>query len=119
MATRNRSTLAALVFVLGLASDVVAQGTPTTVKEEKQGMFKLVKVAPADAIKTAQTQFPNAVILSGELEKEDRKLSSTFDLRQPGIEEVDIHANTGTVIKTEHEDPTPPGESAPKQPAAD
>ncbi len=111
MSTRNRSTLTAIVLALGLASGVVAQSTPVTVKEEKQGMFKLAKVAPADAIKTAQAQFPHAVIKSGELEKEDGRLIYTFDLQQPGmkgIEEVNIDANTGAVITTEHEDPAPP-----------
>ena len=107
MSPRNRSTLAAIVLALGLASGVVAQGAPIKVKEEKKGMLKMVKVAPADAIKTAQAQFPNAKMKSGELEKEGGKLIYSFDMQQPGvkgIEEVNIDANTGAVIKTEHED---------------
>lgn len=120
MSTRNRLALATLILTLGIASGVVAQGSPLKVKEEKKGMFKMVKVAPADAIKTAQAQFPHATIKSGELEKEDGKLIYSFDIQQPGmkgIEEVNIDANTGAVIKTEHEDAVPHKKSAPKPPA--
>ena len=119
MSTRNRLTLATLILTLGIASGVVAQASPLKVKEEKKGMFKMVKVAPADAIKTAQAQFPNATIKSGELEKEGGKLIYTFDIQRPGvkgIEEVNIDANTGAVIKTEHEDAAPHKKSAPKPP---
>jgi uncharacterized membrane protein YkoI len=111
MSTRNRFSLAALVLALGVASGVAAQSGPVTVKEEKKGMFKLAKITPAEAIKTAQAQFPSATIKSGELEKEDGKLIYTFDMQQPGmkgIEEVNVDANTGAVIKTEHENPAPP-----------
>ena len=119
MSTRNRLTLATLILTLGIASGVVAQASPLKVKEEKKGMFKMVKVAPADAIKTAQAQFPNATIKSGELEKEGGKLIYTFDIQQPGvkgIEEVNIDANTGAVSKTEHEDAAPHKKPAPKPP---
>lgn len=108
MSRQTRSTVGALVLVLGMASGAVAQGATLKVKEEKKGMLKTAKVAPADAIKTAQAQFPNAKIKSGEIEKEDGRLIYSFDVQQPGvkgIEEVNIDANTGAVLKTEHEDP--------------
>jgi hypothetical protein len=119
MSTRIRTALPTLALALGLASGAVAQGTPIKVKEAKKGMFKLAKVTSADAIKTAQAQFPSAKIKSGELEREDGKLVYTFDLQQPGvkgIEEINIDANTGTVIKTEHEDLVLSKKTAPKPP---
>lgn len=119
MSIRDRSALATLILALGVASSAAAQGTPVTVKEEKKGLFKMVKVAPADAIKTAQARLPSSTMKSGELEMEDGKLIYSFDMQQPGvkgIEEVNIDANTGAVIKTEHEDPAPPKRAAPKPP---
>lgn len=117
----TRSNVATLLFALGLASSATAQGTPITIKEEKPGMQKAAKVASADAIKTAQAKFPNATLLSGELEKEHGKLIYSFDLQQPGvkgIEEVNVDAMTGAVVNTEHENPSPPKHKkpAPKAP---
>jgi uncharacterized membrane protein YkoI len=120
MPVRNRSALVVVLVALGFASGVTAQGAPITVKEEKKGLLKLAKVLPADAIKTAQAQFPNATMKSAEIEKEKGKLIYSFDMQQPGvkgIEEVNIDANTGAVVNTEHENPAPPKKhSAPKPP---
>lgn len=108
MSTQHRSTVATLVLVLalGLASGVLAQATPLQVKEEKPGVLKMAKVTAADAQRTAQERFPTGTIKSGEIEKEDGKLIYSFDIQLPGvngIEEVNIDAVTGAVLKTEHE----------------
>lgn len=106
MSTQHRSTVATLVLTLSLASGVLAQATPIQVKEEKPGMLKMAKVSAADAQRTAQAKFPTGTIKSGEIEKEEGKLIYTFDIQQPGvtgIEEVNIDAATGAVVKTEHE----------------
>jgi len=119
MSTRNHSVFLGLVLGLGAASGLAAQGTAITVKEEKRGLLKLAKVAPADAITSAQARFPNATMKSGEIEREKGKLIYSFELQQPGvtgIEEVNIDANTGAVIGTEHEHPAPPKKPAPKPP---
>jgi uncharacterized membrane protein YkoI len=127
MTRENRTTLAALTLAISLAATALAQGTGLKITEEKPGLLKKAKVAPADAIKTAQAQFPNATIKSGEIEKEGGKLIYTFDIQQAGvkgIEEVNIDAMTGLVIATEHENPSPPKPkttgpkpAAPKSPA--
>ena len=109
MSTQSRSTLATLALSLGLASSVLAQAMPIKVKEEKPGMLKMAKVTAADAQRTAQARFPTGTIKSGEIEKEDGKLIYSFDIQQPGvtgIEEVNIDAATGAVLKTEHESAT-------------
>lgn len=120
MRISNRPVLTALVLALGAARSGFAQGTPVKVKEETAGLFKLAKITADAAQKTAQAQFPNGTIKSGELEKEKGKLIYTFDIQQPGvagIEEVNVDAMTGAVVATEHENPAPPKSKAPKPPA--
>ncbi len=119
MSSAYRSAVTGLGLAFGLVSVLAAQLEPLKVTEEKKGLLKLAKVAPADAIRTAQAEFPNATIRSGEIEKEGGKLIYSFDLQQPGvkgIEEVNIDATTGAVLATEHENPAPPRKPAPKPP---
>jgi uncharacterized membrane protein YkoI len=64
------------------------------------------KVSEADAIATAQKQVPDGKIESGEIEREGGKLIYSFDIKVPkksGVEEVNVDANTGMVVKKEHE----------------
>ena len=106
--TPRNTTFLSMALVLGFAASAVAQSPMVKVKETHKGYFKMAKVTAADAQKTAQAQFPNGTVKSGEIEKEGGKLIYSFDIQQPavtGIEEVNIDAMTGTVIKTEHESP--------------
>ena len=105
--TPRNTTFLSMALVLGFAASAVAQSPMVKVKETHKGYFKMAKVTAADAQKTAQAQFPNGTVKSGEIEKEGGKLIYSFDIQQPavtGIEEVNIDAMTGTV-KTEHESP--------------
>ena len=64
------------------------------------------KVSEADAIATAEKEVPDGKIQSAELEREGGKLVYSFDVKAPhksGVEEVNVDAATGTVVKKEHE----------------
>jgi uncharacterized membrane protein YkoI len=64
------------------------------------------KVSEADAIATAEKEVPDGKIESAEIEREGGKLIYSFDVKQPhksGVEEVNVDAVTGTVVKKEHE----------------
>ena len=84
---------------------------PLKVTEERPGLLKQAKVTPEAAIAAAQAKFPTGTIKSGEIEKEGGQLIYSFDIQLPGkkgIEEVQVSALTGAVIKTEHEAPPNP-----------
>jgi len=80
-----------------------------TVQIHVKGDTKLkseAKVSEADAIATAEKEVPNGKIESGEIEREGGKLIYSFDIKVPkkkGVEEVNIDAMTGMVVKKEHE----------------
>ena len=64
------------------------------------------KVSEADAIATAEKEVPDGKIESAEIEREGGKLVYSFDLKAPhksGVEEVQVDAETGSVVKKEHE----------------
>ena len=79
----------------------------TTVHVKGDAKLKAeAKVSEADAIATAQKEVPDGKIESAEIEREGGKLIYSFDVKQPhksGIEEVNVDALTGTVVKKEHE----------------
>jgi uncharacterized membrane protein YkoI len=83
--------------------------TKTTTTVHVKGDPKLkaeAKVSEADAIATAEKEVPDGRIESAEIEREGGKLIYSFDLKAPhksGVEEVNVDANTGTVVKKEHE----------------
>ena len=83
--------------------------TKTTTTVHVKGDPKLkaeAKVSEADAIATAEKEVPDGKIASAEIEREGGKLIYSFDLKAPhksGVEEVNVDANTGTVVKKEHE----------------
>ena len=64
------------------------------------------KVSEADAIATALKEVPDGKIESAEIERESGKLIYSFDIKaagKSGVEEVNVDASTGTVVKKEHE----------------
>jgi uncharacterized membrane protein YkoI len=81
--------------------------TMTTVHVKGDPKLKAeAKVSEADAIATAEKEVPNGKIESAEIEREGGKLIYSFDVKAPhksGVEEVNVDANTGTVVKKEHE----------------
>lgn len=64
------------------------------------------KVSEADAIATVRKEVPDGEIEEAELEREDGKLVYSFDIKTPnksGVEELEIDAMTGAVVKKEYE----------------
>jgi len=64
------------------------------------------KVSEADAIATAEKEVPDGKIESAEIEREGGRLIYSFDVKAPhksGVEEVQVDAATGSVVKKEHE----------------
>ena len=84
-----------------------AMKSTTTVHVKGDAKLKSeAKVSEDDAIATAQKEVPDGKIESAELEREGGKLIYSFDVKQPhksGVEEVNVDATTGTVVKKEHE----------------
>ena len=85
----------------------VTKTTTTTVHVKGDPKLKAeAKVSEQDAIATAQKEVPDGKIESAEIEREGGKLIYSFDVKQPhksGIEEVNVDAVSGTVVKKEHE----------------
>ena len=81
--------------------------TTTTVHVKGDARLKgEAKVSEADAIATAQKEVPDGRIQSAEIEREGGKLIYSFDVKVPhksGVEEVNVDAVSGTVVKKEHE----------------
>ena len=113
MHARKALFVAAVVAVgsVGFATTSSAQQTKhaATGQVRVKGSAKLkseAKVTEADAIATAQKEVPDGKIESGEIEREGGKLIYSFDIKVPkksGVEEVNVDAMTGTVVKKEHE----------------
>src|SRR6185369_17027644 len=112
MHTRKALFVAAAVAVgsLALAGTAGAQQMKHATSQVRvKGNAKLkaeAKVSEQDAIATAQKEVPDGKIESAEIEREGGKLIYSFDVKQPhksGIEEVNVDAVSGTVVKKEHE----------------
>lgn len=84
----------------------VTPGQPVAITEDTAGLFAKAAIQPEQARATALATVPGGTITKGELEEEDGKLIYSFDVTVPGqsgITEVHVDAQTGAVIKTEHE----------------
>ena len=94
------AALVALCATVGFA-----QGMP--VKEEKPGLLKRAKIAPAAAETAAKAKVPAGIIRSAEIEEENGKLIYSFDIvtkGKSGVDEVNVDAMTGAVV-VQHETP--------------
>lgn len=101
-----RIPLALAGALLLAASSLGAQDVK--LKEEKPGLLKRAKVTFEQAKATAQAKVPNGKLDTAELEEEDGKLIYTLGFKtagKSGVDEVNIDAITGTLIKAEHESP--------------
>jgi uncharacterized membrane protein YkoI len=112
MHTRKALFVAAVVAVgsVALATTSSAQQPmkhAATVHVKGDAKLKSeAKVSEADAIATAQKEVPDGKIESAEIEREGGKLIYSFDIKVPkksGVEEVNVDAVTGAVVKKEHE----------------
>jgi len=88
------------------ASSLAAQDVK--LKEEKPGLLKRTKVTFEQAKTTAQAKVPNGKLDTAELEEEDGKLIYTLGFKtagKAGVDEVNVDAITGKLVKMEHENP--------------
>ena len=119
MSTRKALFVATAVAVASVAFAATSSAQQTTKKTmthtmktttvHVKGDAKLkaeAKVSEADAIATAEKEVPDGKIESAEIEREGGKLIYSFDIKVPkksGVEEVNVDAVSGTVVKKEHE----------------
>ncbi len=105
----NYRLIPAALFAAALATPLAAQGPGLKYKRDLPAKLAAqAKVSEADAAKAAQAKFPNARIQAVELENETGRLIYSYELKvagHSGIEEVNVNANTGEVVNTEHEGP--------------
>src|SRR5205823_11902610 len=72
--------------------------------ESQAALQKEAKISEADARATALKEVPNGSVKSEELEREHGKLIYSYDITVPGksgIDEVNINAIDGTVVRSE------------------
>ena len=113
-----KSLLTALVVTASVAGAQAPQAAakatakaPAAAGYKKEVPAKLAakaKVAEAVAATTALAKVPGGKIESVELEEEDGKLIYSYDIKvagKKGIEEIQVDAMSGAVVKSEHEDP--------------
>lgn len=99
---KKLTIIPAILLLAVIAVPLAAQA----VKEEEPGMLAQARVKADSAQRTALRRVPGGKIESAELEREHGTLIYSFDIKVPGkegIEEVHVDANTGAVVKMEHE----------------
>ena len=97
--------ITAALLMLGVAGMASAQ---TAKKETQAQLRKEAKVTTAQARATALKEVPNGRVSKSELERENGKVVYSFDIKVPGKsgwEEVNVDAETGTVVSRSHETP--------------
>ena len=90
-----------------------AQLTDAQVTEAEPGLFATAGLTADSAITLAKANTPGRIV-KGELESEAGALIYSFDiavLGQEGITEVHVDAQTGAILKVEHEEGEEAGES--------
>ena len=77
-------------------------------KDIPDSLAKAAKVSEETAAATAQKRVPKGSIQAVELERENKRLIYSYELKVPGrsgVEEVNVDAITGKVLSAEHESP--------------
>jgi uncharacterized membrane protein YkoI len=103
LAIHTGAAVAAVVLLAG-----TAQAQAAYKKDIPDSLAKAAKVSEESAAATAQKRVPKGVIQAVELERENKKLIYSYELKVPGksgIEEVNVNAITGKVVSAEHESP--------------
>jgi len=82
------------------------QATDAQVTEAEPGLFATAALSADSAIALAKANTPGRIV-KAELENEDGALIYSFDIAvtgQEGITEVHVDAQTGAIVKVEHEE---------------
>ena len=104
--SKRASLAVAIAALLFSAGSLAAQ--EVKLKEEKPGLLKKAKVTFEQAKATAQAKVPKGKLDTAELEEEDGKLIYTMGFKtagKSGVDEVNVDAVTGKMVKMEHESP--------------
>lgn len=94
-------------FALCSAQSVTAQETQYK-RDVPDSLAKEATVSEANATVTAQKRVPKGTITAMELEREHGHLMYSYDIKTPGksgIDEVNVDAKTGKVLRVGHESP--------------
>jgi uncharacterized membrane protein YkoI len=89
------------------------QATDAQVTEAEPGLFATAALTADSAIVLAKANTPGRIV-KGELENEDGALIFSFDIAvsgQEGITEVHVDAQTGAILKVEHQEGEEAGEA--------
>ena len=85
-----------------------AQAQAAYKKDIPDSLVKAAKISEETAAAAAQKRVPKGTIQAVELERENKKLIYSYELKVPGrsgVEEVNVDAMTGKVVAAEHESP--------------
>jgi uncharacterized membrane protein YkoI len=99
-----------LVSSLFVAAHAQAQDSNSRARKHANSDTTLARkprITEADARRTALAAVPGGRVRSHELERENGRLIYSYDIKaagQPGIEEINVDAMTGTIVAHEHED---------------
>ena len=77
-------------------------------KDIPDSLAKEAKISEETAAATARKRVPKGTIQAVELERENKKLIYSYELKvagRSGVEEVNVDAVTGKVLAAEHESP--------------
>jgi len=102
----TRTIFGAAVAAALLSGSLQAQASYK--KNIPDSLAKSAKITEEAAAATAQKRVPKGTIQAVELERENKKLIYSFELKVPGrsgVEEVNVDAITGKVVAAEHESP--------------
>jgi uncharacterized membrane protein YkoI len=95
---------AMLAATLGGASSAGAD--PSYRRDVPAKLAAEAKISESAAVATAQRSVPNSTVVAVELEREHQTLLYSVDLQVPGqtgVTEVEVDANDGKVLASEHE----------------
>lgn len=98
--TALRATLVALTFIAARSGAAQAAKKPSLASQ--------ARISKDSAQHLALAKVPGGKVESGELERENRKLIYSFDIKvagKPGIDEVQIDAVSGALVSNVHETP--------------
>ena len=101
----KRLALISASLLCTLVATATANAQQVPVKEETPGLLARARLRPDSAGRIALVRV-HGKIASVELEREQGTLIYSFDIKVPGkegIQEVHVDANTGAVLKMEHE----------------
>src|SRR5689334_1599354 len=96
----------AVALALGAFATPALAQQPTYKLEIPDSLAAKAKITETAAAATAEKRVKNGKIESAELERQKGKLVYSFDLKVPGksgMEEVNVDANSGKVLKVMHE----------------